>query len=399
MRFILIVVGIIAIIYFVGKKALNSVFMGDTKEIIEKSGVMPYKQPKQNSPAPVQGGSIATSIRDSMQPSSTPQKPVISRQISFKFRPMPTAEQLQGLASAGLLYSIDPVMRSLYIRGPFDLVADIGNYFDSTDTVSPDCALRGWVVFVSDSDSKAFDFSAAFGMPSLRGGDFKGTMEAGQMVLNMSFGELRTALSFLQESEGVQLLQEPMLRLVHRTESRIESTEEVPIPSTTVSNGIATASIEYRKVGLELAVTPEFLGSDRLRLNCLQIGGIVGRTVTVSGNEIPVLQTQKLQSHVELTVGQTVLLGGVKTSRSVQRRGLLSVGDEQQTGYTFVVLSTYSDAPQAYDPALPTPVHPLIPAPVVPDPFSIFPPGFLDFLKPDDIDTAKGGRIGPRHRK
>jgi len=397
---VIIILAVLGTIYFVGKSAVHKFFLRDAVEVSQ--GVIP-KPPSgktDSQPAPVEGGSFTTSLRNSLTPQqpATTTTPVAVRYVDFKFRPMPTTEQVNQIAQAGLTVTIDPVSRSMFLRGPYDVVADVGDYYAKTDKVPADCALRGWIVFVSDTDAKAFDITAAFNLPTASTTDFQALLESGKMILDLTAGDLRASISFLSESEGVQLLQEPQLRLVHQTESRIESTEEVPIPTTTISNGLATASIDYKKVGLELAVTPEFLSSDRVRLNVLQIGGIVGRTVTVEGNEIPVLQTQKLQSHVELSVGQTVLLGGVKTSRQVKTKGILSRGYDLQQGYTFVVLSTYHDAPKAVLPGQESEIFG-IPSPADFDGSLLPAKGFLDALKPSQIDTDKGGRIGASIRK
>jgi hypothetical protein len=73
----------------------------------------------------------------------------------------------------------------------------------------------------------------------------------------------------------------------------------------------------------------------------------VGRSVVVDGEDVPVFQTQKVSSQVELAVGQSLVLGGVRSTRTKRVKGLLSSRDEVETGTLYVCLATYEDAPRA----------------------------------------------------
>lgn len=365
MRLILLLVLVAGGLYWLGQKAYDAFTLKGTAAEALKIAKIPEPPAKQSAPAapssapssaPPFASGFLSSVASSLGPSSTsgasspPVFPTVSRRLSFANRDLPTAETFQALASGSsagaVTWSIDPVSRSVFLRGPLDVVSDFAEFLIASDQVPGECALRGWVVWVSDSDRAGWDFTAAFSS-SLGPDAVKGSVSGGDLLFSATLGDVQAAVSLLRADEGLSFVQEPVMRLLHGRECRIESVEEVPIPSTTISNGLATSSIEYRRVGLEVVAVPSFLGRDRVRLSVTQSGGVVGRSVEVSGNSVPVLQTQKVSSTVEMGVGQTLLLGGVKTSRKVEKKGFLSSSTEFQVGMMYVILTLYSDTPKA----------------------------------------------------
>lgn len=330
-------------------KVKDAYFMKDAKAAVAPAG---FKNPLDlgktaGAPARVEGGSIASSIHKSLDLSggTSPVKPTSSKIVHFKHRSLPGAEFNAGLSALGLVAVVDPVSRTVLIRGPFDAVEEIGRMLESADVVPGWCSVRGWVLWVSDSQADGWDLTAAIAEAS--GSVLEGALDSRGLVLDVSIDAVSAALEVIKSDSRVALLQEPHVRLLDSTESRIESLEEVPIRSTTVSQGLATASIEYKRVGLEMVLKPQFLTGDRVRLDVVQTGGLVGRSVVIDGADVPVLQTQRVAASVEMSIGQTVILGGVRSSRTRIAKGFLKDTTEIETGVLYVVLALYSDTPRA----------------------------------------------------
>src|SRR5438105_9801328 len=102
----------------------------------------------------------------------------------------------------------------------------------------------------------------------------------------------------------------------------IASGQEVPVPVNTLSNvGTTTltgtaavqASIEYKKVVLQLEVVPLINSEKEVSLDILQkIDSIVPNgNVVISGNSVPTIDTRYIRTNVSAGNGSTIILGGL----------------------------------------------------------------------------------------
>ncbi len=74
-----------------------------------------------------------------------------------------------------------------------------------------------------------------------------------------------------------------------------------------------SASIEYKKVALQLEVVPLINSEKEVSLDILQkIDSIVqGGNVTISGNSVPTISTRYIRTNVSAANGSTIVLGGL----------------------------------------------------------------------------------------
>ena len=335
---LLLIVGLIALGAWWGfGKVKDAIGMKDAKQAISTA----------SSSAPHQLSGFPQSVQDSSGSRSSvqPDKPIVSRVVNFRFRNPPSQDYLTSLASFGVVAAYDSSARSVLVRGTFSAVTDVCDLLASGDIVPGSCSARGWVVWIADTDSTGYDFTAA--LTAITSDTWHGSLDSSGLVLNIGLGKLSAAFRALVSDSRIHLVQEPHLRLMDSVPSKVESVEEVPIRSTTVSNGLATTSIEFKRVGLSLEINPSFLARDRVRLTVAQTGGLVGRTVQIDGAEVPVLQTQNVSTSVELTIGQAVVLGGVRSTRLRNVKGFFKNTTETETGVLYVCLALYDDTPKA----------------------------------------------------
>ncbi len=265
--------------------------------------------------------------------------------VYFTHREVPAVELLTLGNALGCTFTVDQVARSVAVVGPLEGVTLCRDYLLTLDKAPGSCAVKAWAVFVEKSVQRGFDLVAAIravaDVPSTL------TVGSGGLTLDLGVGDLSLALDAIADGSTVEVIQRPHVQLFQGVTSKIESIEEVPIPSTSVSQGVSQTSIEFRKVGLQLDVTPCFLGSDRLKLGVIQTNGLVGKLVKIAGNEVPSIQSQTVSGTVEMSVGQSIVLGGVTTLRTRTSKGLLGEHTETSEGSLYVVLSTYYDVPRA----------------------------------------------------
>jgi len=101
----------------------------------------------------------------------------------------------------------------------------------------------------------------------------------------------------------------------------IASGQEVPVPvntltnvgSTVVGTAAVQASIEYKKVVLQLEVVPLINSEKEVSLDILQkIDSIVPNgNVVISGNSVPTIDTRYIRTNVLAGNGSTIILGGL----------------------------------------------------------------------------------------
>jgi hypothetical protein len=286
------------------------------------------------------------------------------RVYRFQHREPPEAGQIQIAQSVDAALTVDRFSRSVGISGTVEGVELVTRYLEAIDVVPGSCAVQSWAVYVDKSAQKGFDLVAA--LLAVSAGETTATLGEGGLTLNLNVDRVSVALDAIADGSAVEVVQRPHVQLQHGVTAKIESLQEVPIPSTAVSQGIAQTSVEYRKVGLQLEVVPYFLGNDQLRLGVMQNNGLIGQNVRIGENEVPVIQSQMVSSSVQMTVGQTVVLGGVATYRERLVRGLLRNVKEVSEGSLYVIISTYHDVPKAVPVDLPQMSGPDVPPPLIP---------------------------------
>jgi type II secretory pathway component GspD/PulD (secretin) len=79
------------------------------------------------------------------------------------------------------------------------------------------------------------------------------------------------------------------------------------------------SNIQYQDVSLRLDVSPLIMSDDEIMLQVKQVNASIAGTTVISGNPIPNISQQGLDTTITLRSGSTVLLGGL-ISESVDRQ-------------------------------------------------------------------------------
>ena len=149
-------------------------------------------------------------------------------------------------------------------------------------------------------------------------------------------GNYLAGIVHLLESTGkFRVLSRPTVFTSNNKKAIIASGQEVPVPVSTLSNsnigGIVnntaavSASIEYKKVVLQLEVVPLINSEKEVSLDILQkIDSIVpGGAVNISGNQVPTIDTKYIRTNVSARNGSTIILGGlIEDQKNKQYNGI-----------------------------------------------------------------------------
>lgn len=148
----------------------------------------------------------------------------------------------------------------------------------------------------------------------------------------------------LQDSNRFRVLSRPSVYTANNKRATIISGQQVAVPTSTlttvdtgsINNNAVTSNIQYRDVVLKLAVLPLINSNHEVTLQIDQANStIIGKQV-ISGNEVPIIGTQSLNTTVTVPNRSTVVLGGLITdSKSDSFAGTPFLSKIPVLGYLF----------------------------------------------------------------
>ncbi len=121
----------------------------------------------------------------------------------------------------------------------------------------------------------------------------------------------------LETNNKSKLLAKPHITVANNEVGSISSGTRVPIPANQQSSIVGGAtqsvnsSVEYENVVLSLDVQPLINSRNEITLNISQLNDSIEGTTLISGNEIPNISTQQLQTKITIPNGAILILGGL----------------------------------------------------------------------------------------
>ena len=123
----------------------------------------------------------------------------------------------------------------------------------------------------------------------------------------------------LQSTNRFRVLARPVVYTENNKRAMISSGQRVPVPVNTLTNVATTgtnsaavaADIDYEDVVLKLEVIPIVNADNEVNLKIAQVDDSLGGTQTISGNNVPTINTQQITTTVTVPNGDTVVLGGL----------------------------------------------------------------------------------------
>jgi pilus assembly protein CpaC len=118
----------------------------------------------------------------------------------------------------------------------------------------------------------------------------------------------------LQREALAKILAEPILVTTSGRPANLLSGGEFPI---LVPQGLGTATIDWREFGVRMEAVPIVLGNGRLRLDIAPEVSErdFSNAVEVNGFTVPGLTTRRVNTQVEMRFGDTLIIGGLISSR------------------------------------------------------------------------------------
>jgi type II secretion system protein D len=124
----------------------------------------------------------------------------------------------------------------------------------------------------------------------------------------------------LESTNKFKILSRPTVFTSNNKKAIIASGQEVPVPTSTLTNATTAvnvasiqSSIEYKQVVLQLEVVPLINSEKEVSLDILQkLDSLVPNgNVSISGNQVPTIDTKYIRTTVSAANGSTIILGGL----------------------------------------------------------------------------------------
>ena len=174
------------------------------------------------------------------------------------------------------------------------------------------------------------------------------------------YGAINDAISvFVRASDArsnFKILARPAVYTANNKRAVISSGQRVPVPESTLSNlttgttgGIinnssstaVAATVGYEDVELRLEVIPLINSNNEVTLKIAQINDTLGANVNISGNQVPIVNSQRLTTTVTVPSGATIILGGlIQDKVTKDANGIPYLMDVPYLGNFFKVTTT-----------------------------------------------------------
>ena len=167
------------------------------------------------------------------------------------------------------------------------------------------------------------------------GGDFLASVTSGSTNFNL-------LIDALEQHNLAKILAEPTLTAMSGRPAAFLSGGEVPIR---VNSGLAGQTVEYQAFGTKLDFVPIVLGGGRIRLEVRPEVRELAGDLSDPGTGSPGFRTRRVDTGVEMQVGQTLALAGLIQNRvDSTERGFPVLKDMPWIGAAFrKVTETYNE--------------------------------------------------------
>ena len=148
----------------------------------------------------------------------------------------------------------------------------------------------------------------------------------------------------LETTNRFKIVSRPSVFTENNKLAVIASGSQVPVPSSTTSgftgtstdNLTTTSSIAYEDVLLQLDIIPLINANHDVTLQIRQTNNSLGANINISGNEVPTINTQEINTTVTVPNKSTVVIGGLITDNTTRDvSGVPWLSDIPVLGYLF----------------------------------------------------------------
>lgn len=157
--------------------------------------------------------------------------------------------------------------------------------------------------------------------------------------------QLQTQLKMLETEGKAQLLSNPKVVVQAQSQANFVVGGEIPYPS---ANGNGTVTADFKKFGVILNIVPVINPNkkDTIRAELqLEVSNVdFSKPVTVGNTTVPSIVTRQIQTAVEIKSGETLVIGGLKSStKNVAKTKVPFIGSIPILGLLFTTTTVIEE--------------------------------------------------------
>ncbi|MFC1782154.1 secretin N-terminal domain-containing protein [Planctomycetota bacterium] len=166
-----------------------------------------------------------------------------------------------------------------------------------------------------------------------------GTNPSGALNVSTTPGNwnIEGLMDFVEKHDNVSILANPKILVLNNNEATIDSVEEIPYQEKTSANlGGDYVSTSFKDAGIKLKVTPQVTSDGHIIIHAVPEQSAQTGTFTVEGGEIPVIETRKADTTLQVKDGQTIVIAGLRQKQPSKRVSKVPIlGDIPLLGLLF----------------------------------------------------------------
>ncbi|HEX5241999.1 MAG TPA: type II and III secretion system protein [Tepidisphaeraceae bacterium] len=155
--------------------------------------------------------------------------------------------------------------------------------------------------------------------------------------------QLDVSFQFLQDAGLINVVSAPRMTVAAGQTGYMLAGQEVPIQSSSIVNNVIQVGTQYKPVGVQLYITPEAVGTHRVKLHAISIVSAISgftplRTMEGGTQPIvnPVIDSREAETAVTVDDGSTLVISGMQMVRTITRESKIpGLGDLPGLGWLF----------------------------------------------------------------
>lgn len=182
-------------------------------------------------------------------------------------------------------------------------------------------------------------------MKDASGTPFQGSVLSFMKIFKDAGISIDMSIQLLADAGMINLVSSPRMTVAAGQTGYMLAGQELPVQASSIVNGAITISTQYKPVGVQLYITPQSMGPDRVKLHTISIVSNVAGFAPlpkINGQNPdkvlvnPIIESREAETAVTVADGDTLVISGLRMARTTTRENKVPVlGDIPILGWLF----------------------------------------------------------------